>query len=171
MRSVGEVRVDGQTYAVRGSSWFDHEWSTSVLAEDAVGWDWFGLQLDDGRELMLYYVRRADGTIDPISGGTYIRANGETTSLSASDVQITAVDTWKSEASGAEYPSGWEISLPTLDMSLYVEPLIDAQEMRVGFTYWEGAVSVTGDQGGVTLTGSGYGELTGYLESMEGVLS
>jgi predicted secreted hydrolase len=171
MQTDGELLVEGQSFDVNGLSWFDHEWSTSVLGENAVGWDWFGLQLDDGRELMLYYVRLADGTIDPVSGGTYVDSDGRTINLSSSEVKIEALGTWVSEESGAEYPSGWEISLPTLDIEIIVEPVIDAQEMRVSFTYWEGAVLISGEQADAILSGSGYVELTGYLESMEGVLS
>lgn len=171
METNGEIRIGQQTYFVSGLSWFDHEWSTSVLGEGAVGWDWFGLQLDDGRELMLYYIRHADGSIDPISGGTFVLVNGETINLRVSDIQIAVLDSWISEETGTEYPSGWQISLPSLGMELTVEPLIHAQEMRVRFTYWEGAVQITGMQDGGSLTGSGFVELTGYLESMEGVLS
>jgi predicted secreted hydrolase len=171
METNGEIRVGQQTYFVSGLSWFDHEWSTSVLGDDAVGWDWFGLQLDDGRELMLYYIRHADGSIDPISGGTFVSVDGETINLKVSDVQIAVLDSWTSEDTGTEYPSGWQISLPSLGMDLTVEPLIHAQEMRVSFTYWEGAVQITGMQDGRSLSGSGFVELTGYLESMEGVLS
>jgi predicted secreted hydrolase len=171
METSGAIRVGQQTYSVSGLSWFDHEWSTSVLGEGAVGWDWFSLQLDDGRELMLYYIRLADGSIDPISGGTFVSIDGETIALKASEIQIAVLDTWISEESGTEYPSGWRFSLPSLEMELIVEPLIDAQEMRVSFTYWEGAVQITGRQAGRSLTGSGFVELTGYLESMEGVLS
>ncbi|MDF1499985.1 MAG: lipocalin-like domain-containing protein [Anaerolineales bacterium] len=171
MQAGGTLVVGDKTFSVSGPSWFDHEWSTSVLDEGTVGWDWFGLQLDDGRELMLYYIRQADGSIGPISGGTYIAADGEARSLTSSEIQITAVSTWYSDESGAEYPSGWQISLPSLDMNLTIEPWIDAQEMRVSFTYWEGAVRITGEEGGTALSGSGYVELTGYLESMEGVLS
>ena len=171
IQTVGDLRIGDRTYEVSGLSWFDHEWSTSVLDENAVGWDWFGLQLDDGRELMLYFIRLADGEIDPISGGTFIGKQGEVIGLEASEVQIEALDTWLSEQSGTEYPSGWRINLPALDMELTVEPLIEAQEMRVSFTYWEGAVRIRGEQDGVPFGGSGYVELTGYLESMEGVLS
>jgi predicted secreted hydrolase len=171
MRTSGELQVGERSFSVSGLSWFDHEWSTSVLGEGAVGWDWFGLQLDDGRELMLYYIRLSDGMIDPISGGTYIDAEGQTLSLNLSDMRIQSLETWTSAESGVSYPSGWQISLPSLGIELTVEPLIDDQEMRVSFTYWEGAVQVSGVQDGTTFTGSGYVELTGYFESMEGVLS
>lgn len=171
MRTTGTLRIGEQSFSVSGLSWFDHEWSTSVLGESAVGWDWFGLQLDDGRELMLYFIRLSDGTIDPVSGGTYVDADGHTVSLKASEIQLQTLKSWTSEESGVQYPSGWTINLPSLGIELTVEPFIENQELRVSFTYWEGAVRVSGVQDGKILTGSGYVELTGYSESMEGVLS
>lgn len=171
MDTLGTLSLDGREFEVQGSSWFDHEWSTSVLGRGAVGWDWFGLQFDDGRELMLYQIRRSDGSVDAVSGGTMVGEDGEAHRLSAQEIQVLNLGAWTSEESGATYPSGWRILIPSLELTLEVEPWIDDQEMEVSFTYWEGAVQVRGAQGGKEFFGNGYVELTGYLESMEGVLS
>jgi predicted secreted hydrolase len=169
MRTVGQIDLDGESYQVQGESWFDHEWSTSALGEEAVGWDWFGLQLEDGHELMLFTIRRQDGRPDPVSGGTLIYPDGSTQAIALSDFSIEALDTWKSSISGVEYPSGWRIQVRTESLDLTVTPIFKEQEMRVGFTYWEGAVDVEGTLAGRVVRGRGYTELTGYAESMVGI--
>jgi predicted secreted hydrolase len=155
--------------AVRGHSWFDHEWSTSALGPGAVGWDWFSLQLDDGRELMLFQIRRADGSVEPVSGGTLVEADGRSRRLLATDVRVHVLEHWTSPESGAVYPSKWKIEIPVLALRLDVLPRLAAQEMRTSFTYWEGAVRVSGTSGDRSLAGRGYVELTGYARTMQGV--
>lgn len=166
--SEGTVELAGKVYQVNGSSWMDHEWSTSALAADQVGWDWFALQLDDGSELMLYHIRRADGSIDPFSSGMLIGADGSTRRLSAGDFTISNTATWRSPHSGATYPARWIIALPTAGLSLTIEPYLADQELNLSFTYWEGAVLVSGQHGGRTVHGDGYVEMTGYAASMQG---
>jgi predicted secreted hydrolase len=155
--------------AVRGDSWFDHEWSTSALGPGAVGWDWWSLQLDDGRELMYFRIRRTDGSVEPVSGGTLVEASGRSRRLLESDVRVEVLDRWTSPESGAVYPSRWRIEVPKAALVLEVEPRLPAQEMRTSFTYWEGAVGVEGSGGGRPLAGRGYVELTGYAGTMQGV--
>ncbi|HXU46332.1 MAG TPA: carotenoid 1,2-hydratase, partial [Thermoanaerobaculia bacterium] len=75
MPARGDIRLGGESFAVSGLAWLDREWSTSALAADQVGWDWLALQLDDGRELMLYRLRRRDGSADPASRATLILAD------------------------------------------------------------------------------------------------
>jgi predicted secreted hydrolase len=169
MQTGGTISVGNQSFDVEGSSWFDHEWSTSALDEADVGWDWFGLQLNDGSELMLYLIRRADGSVEPISGGTLVNADGRSTPLDREDVRIGVEQTWTSPHSGAEYPAAWQIDLPAYDLSLQIRPQLPDQELQVSFTYWEGAVSVTGTSAGRPIEGQGYVELTGYDASMGGV--
>jgi predicted secreted hydrolase len=169
MQTRGEISLDGNRYPVQGESWFDHEWSTSALGETAVGWDWFGLQLDNGHELMLFTIRRQDGSLDPVSGGTLIRPDGSTRRITQSEFTLVALDSWRSSESDVEYPSSWRIQIPAEELDLRVDPIFAEQEMRVGFTYWEGAVDVTGRFNGIPITGRGYAELTGYAESMLGV--
>lgn len=165
LKTSGTLLLNNRTVEVTGSSWMDHEFSTSALAADQVGWDWYALQLDDGRQLMLYTLRRTDGTIDPFSSGTLIAADGTLTHLTRTDFSIAVQGSWISPHSGATYPSGWQIELPTQGISVRVVPLIRDQELNLAFTYWEGAVTVSGSTSGV-----GYVELTGYAASMQGQL-
>ena len=168
LRAGGEITVAGKTLAVSGTSWMDHEYSTSALSEGQVGWDWFSIQLDDGSEWMLYTIRRADGSIDPFSKGTLIAPDGTTRSLAAGDFTIEALDTWKSPHSGGVYPSRWRIQVPSEGLTLQIEPLIADQELNLSFVYWEGAVRISGECNGAAVSGKGYVELTGYAGSMAG---
>ena len=141
----------------------DHEYSTSALGADQIGWDWFSIQLDNNQELMFFQLRKADGTIDPYSGGTWILSDGGTKRLSSDDFQIQVIENWISPTSQAEYPIGWMVSIPSISMDLEIVPLIPDQEMNVGYTYWEGAVLVDGSFQDSNVQGSGYVEMTGYL--------
>ena len=154
----GRIVIDGSEFKVRGLSWLDREWSTSALGENQEGWDWFSIQLNDGREIMLYQLRLKDGGIDPYSSGSIIQKNGKLMSLKAGDFNIEVRDTWESPASGTLYPSKWQISIPKQDIELTVVPLLRDQELLHSFVYWEGAVKVSGD----SISGKGYVELTGY---------
>jgi predicted secreted hydrolase len=166
--SRGTVTHDSLTYEVTGSSWKDHEYSTSALAPDQVGWDWFALQLSDGSELMVYTIRKQDGSIDPFSSGTFIKADGSTILLTNKDFLVEVTDQWRSPESGAVYPAGWTIHVAAADLELNVTPLAAGQELRLSFTYWEGAVQVEGQAKGQVINGQGYVELTGYAHSMQG---
>lgn len=166
LETNGTITVGGEDYAVTGSSWMDHEFSTSALGADAVGWDWFGLHLDDGTELMLGQIRLEGGGIDPVFGGLYVRADGSTHALAADDFTIEATGTWTSPHTGATYPAGWHLSVDVgqaAPLELSLEPLVADQELTEGISYWEGAVRITGD-----VTGYGYAELTGYTSPMRG---
>lgn len=160
----GTITIEGESYTVSGSSWMDHEFSTSALGEDALGWDWFSLQLDDNREMMLAYVRNRDGGNFTLAG-LLIHPDGSTQSLSADDFDVEAIGTWTSPHTGTTYPSGWEMTIDTGEgdpLNLTVTPLIDDQEIRATVTtYYEGAVRITGDA-----EGYGYAELTGYQDEL-----
>ena len=169
LATVGEITLDGDRVPVRGTAWMDHEFGTSQLGPDLAGWDWFGLRLDDGSDLMLYRLRRRDGTFDPASGGSWIGPSGDRRPISlglGSGTVFEPLRWWKSPATGARYPVAWRIVLPGLDLELEVEPLLDAQELAptpgIPFAYWEGAVSVRGQRAGRPIGGEGYLELTGY---------
>lgn len=170
LRTAGQISVGEQVFTVSGDSWFDHEWSTSALGPQAVGWDWFSLQLSDGRELMFYQIRRADGSVEPVSAGTLVEADGSARRLASVDVLLTVSRTWSSPESGGEYPAGWRMQVPEAGIDLTLEPWLEDQEMRLSFVYWEGAVRVRGTSAGRPIDGNGYVELTGYAESMQGVL-
>jgi len=165
----GTLALAGEAVPVAGESWFDHEWSTSALGSGAVGWDWFSLQLSDDREVMFFVIRRADGTIESVSGGTLVETDGRTRRLAAAEVTVTVREHWTSAKSGGVYPSRWTLAIPGLDLELDVLPLLAGQEMLTSFQYWEGAVRLTGRSRGLLVTGRGYVELTGYASSMQGV--
>jgi predicted secreted hydrolase len=171
MATEGAMTVGGRTINVAGESWFDHEWSTSVLGPDAVGWDWFSLQLSDGRELMLFLVRLETGGVEGVSGGTLVERNGSPKPVKLGQFSIDPSGaSWTSPSTQAVYPLGWRIRVPEAGIDLMVEPFFPAQEMQLSVIYWEGAVRVTGVSGGQPVTGQGYVELTGYQGSMQGVL-
>lgn len=164
----GTVSVNGKAYPVTGLSWMDHEFGTSALAPGQIGWNWFALQLDSGAELMIYTFRDQNGAADPFSSGTLIAPDGSTRHLGAADFSIRSSGTWRSPHSSAVYPSSWTVEIPSVGLKLEIQPYLADQELNLSFTYWEGAVRVTGTQAGATLTGSGYVELTGYAHSMQG---
>jgi predicted secreted hydrolase len=168
LASRGTVQVAGETFDVQGSSWMDHEFSTSALSAGQVGWDWFALQLDDGSELMVFHIRRDDGSPDPFSSGTLVQPDGSTRHLSQEDFKIETAGSWRSPHTGADYPSGWRVTIPSAGLSLEIEPYLADQELNVSYSYWEGAVRIAGQAGGKPVQGSGYVELTGYAGSIEG---
>ena len=159
METTGEVRVDGRSYSqVTGLSWFDREWSTSALGDGQAGWDWFALNLSDGADLMLYQLRRDDGTRSPFSSGTLRKPDGTIIHLPSEAYQLQPGRTWKSQDTGGHYPVEWKITLPEHALDVTVSAAFDAQEMALfPVTYWEGAVRVEGSH-----SGEGYMELTGY---------
>ena len=146
----------------------DHEFGSTDLGPDLVGWDWFSLQMADHTELMLYRLRHADGSADPVSSGTFIDHEGRAHALSLNDFTMEPVSFWTSPRSHARYPQQWRLTLPSRDISLEVMPRMAEQELRTDrstqVTYWEGAIQVRGTSSGKPLTGFGYMELTGYAE-------
>ncbi len=162
MPTTGSLTSGGETFTVTGASWMDREWSTSSLDAGVVGWDWFSLQLDDGRDLMVYRLRRADGTSDPRSAGSLVGAAGGVSPLGAQEFEIEPDGLWRSPRTGREYPSGWLLSVPSEGLELTVSPLLADQEIDHSVVYWEGAVRAAGTAGGRPVGGWGYVELTGY---------
>ncbi len=159
LQTSGSVRIQGETFVVDGLSWMDREWSTSLLAEDQEGWDWFSLHLDDGRDLMYFNVRSTSSEESPYVDGVLIDAGGRKQELT--NVQLDVMDTWESPKGGV-YPSGWRMYLPEEDLELNIAPFFEDQELDLVIRYWEGAVRVSGQAGGKPVTGTGYVELTGY---------
>ena len=164
MPARGTVRLGAETLEVTGEAWMDREWSTSALGAAVEGWDWFALQLEDGRDVMFYLLRRRDGTVDPFSAGTLVASNGSATALRATDVSIEARAHWTSPRSGVRYPARWRVSVPSAALQLQIEPRQPDQELNVGTRYWEGAVSISGSAGERPVAGQGYVELVGYGE-------
>lgn len=164
MPTQGRVTIDGESLGVSGLAWLDREWSTSALSDGQVGWDWFALQLSDGWELMVYQLRREDGSPDPLSEGVLISPEGQRVPLEwGRGILVEPTQTWFSPVDDAEYPSGWRIQVPERGWDLTVTPALLDQELRVAFRYWEGSVRVDGrGQDDQEVYGRGYVELTGY---------
>lgn len=161
--ATGRLTLGEREVAVQGLAWMDREWSTSALGPGLVGWDWFALQLDDGRDLMLYRLRRADGGSDPWSAGTRVDARGEVRPLAADAVRLTPLASWRSPRGGT-YPVRWRIEIPAEGLDLAVTARLDDQEIAGVVRYWEGAVTVAGHDAAGAVAGSGFLEMTGYAE-------
>ena len=171
----GEIEINGSKYAVAGTTWMDHEFFTSQLTADQVGWDWLSVQLDDNTELMLFHIRRKDGSIDPHSSGTFVAPNGQTLHLNVQDFGLEpSGSNWASPASHAVYPLHWKISVPKLNIDLDATTRLAGQELtgktNVIPTYWEGAIQLTGRKEAKPITGVGYLEMTGYDRPLSGNL-
>src|SRR5215471_13076775 len=142
----------------QGLSWFDHEFGTSFLDEQQKGWDWFSIQLEDGRELMLFRIRLSDGSIDPHSSGTLIDSNGRQTHLNYSDFSLIPGKLWRSP-SGASYPVTWNVDVPQYSLRINVTVALADQELRTndssGVTYWEGSITAEDSENG-RMRGRGY---------------
>lgn len=165
-RVSGNVQVGDERVSVGGLAWKDHEWSTSALSAGAIGWDWFSLQLDNGGALMFFEIRREDGGLEPYSSGTYVDPSGEIVPLTAGDWELAVTSTWRSPYSDAEYPAGWRITVPGLELELSGAPLMPDQELNVSTVYWEGASQFSGTLAGEPVSATGYVEMTGYAHSM-----
>ncbi|HWB85684.1 MAG TPA: lipocalin-like domain-containing protein [Bryobacteraceae bacterium] len=165
--SLPRLTVEGTLNGapVDGTAWMDHEWFTHQLAANQIGWDWFSIQLDSGTELMLFQLRRKDGTIDPYSAGTYIDRAGHATHLRRSDFRLEPLEFWTSPATHARYPVRWRIFIPGHGVTLDCVAAIPNQELAAkdqsSPSYWEGAVTYSG-----TAVGVGYLEMTGYAGPM-----
>ncbi|MFQ5894501.1 MAG: lipocalin-like domain-containing protein [Nitrospinota bacterium] len=166
LRAEGKLRLGGRSLPVAGEAWMDHEFGSNQLADDQVGWDWFGLQLADGSELMLYLIRREDGSPDPYSSGTYIAPDGRGEHLPLAAFRVEPLGRWRSPASGGTYPMGWRVAVPDAGLRLKVLPAFESQELDTRAStrviYWEGAVRVEGERRGTPIRGRGYVEMTGY---------
>ena len=163
----GRLTFDALNFEVSGLAWMDHEFFTNQLEADQVGWDWFSLQLNDNSELMLFQIRRKDGSIDPFSAGSFVDPQGGTLRLRSTDFQLLPTsDTWQSPASHARYPIRWQIRVPRLNLTLEASTPLRTQELvatsDVVPSYWEGAILLQGKKKSSDLAGSGYLEMTGY---------
>ena len=168
----GTIVLRGKQFAVSGLSWMDHEFFTHQLSTEQSGWNWFSIQLEDKTELMLFILRRKDGTTDPFSAGTYVDAGGKSTHLCAADFSLRPQGAvWKSPSTGATYPIEWTISVPKLNLSLGAKTKLAQQEITGGTkyvpSYWEGAMDFFGTRARAAIRGTGYLEMTGYNHPVE----
>jgi predicted secreted hydrolase len=168
MDAAGTITLDGQDVAVTGEAWFDHQWG-DFISVGGGGWDWFAVNLDDGTDLTLSLVRDADGSY-PLIYGTVVDADGTTRHLDRDQFTVEVTDRWTSPTSGADYPAGWTIAIPTEgDLVVQLRPTVAAQELdtraTTGVVYWEGSQVVSGARAGERIGGEAYVELTGYAPS------
>lgn len=161
----GTVQLDGRTLAVTGRAWLDHEWSDSFLPAGSVGWDWIGINLDDGGALTAFRLRRADGS-SLYAGGSHRSATGALRVFASDELRFVPQRRWRSAASGATYPVEWSIETPAGRHRIHA--LLDAQELDsragTGAVYWEGLSDLL-DAGGARV-GRGYLEMTGYAGTL-----
>jgi predicted secreted hydrolase len=167
LETSGTIRLNGKSFAVTGLAWMDHEFFTEQLGKDQVGWDWFSMQLSDDTELMLYRMRRKDGSLDPYSAGTYIDQKGHALHLRAQDFSLLpGQEIWRSPLTAAVYPVHWKILVPQLEITLEATTQLNSQELADKSNwfpnYWEGAIELQGQRNHSAVRGVGYLEMTGY---------
>ncbi len=170
LKTKGTVMTPAGSFEVQGWSWFDHEWATNQLAPHQIGWDWFSIHFEDGSELMMFQIRTKDGGRDHFSGGTYVAADGTQTAIANEDFELRPGRTWKSRASGGEYPVEWKLTIPRLNLDLQISAAMEEQELFLQpIAYWEGSIRVKGKKSVVPVSGSGYLEMTGYGSPIVGM--
>jgi predicted secreted hydrolase len=166
LRVSGEIVVDGRARQVTGEAWFDHEWSSDVMDEQARGWDWMGVNLDDGGALMVFRMRDAQGGAR-WAAATLRSPDGSVRTFAPDEIAWTPIRNWRSPRTGAEYPVSWRVRVG--DREFVAEPLLDDAELdsrsSTGTIYWEGPIRLRAP-GGAPL-GRGYLELTGYAGRLD----
>jgi len=172
LSTQGQITLGAKQFEVSGFSWMDHEFFTHQLEVGQAGWDWFGLQLEDNTELMLFRIRRKDGSIDPYSSGTFVDTQGRSMHLHGSEFALRPLnDQWKSTATNANYPIHWRITVPKLHLDFETKTRLPSQELYGSSTlapnYWEGSIEIDGKHAETPLTGVGYLEMTGYDRAVE----
>ena len=171
LSAAGTVSLLGQQFTVSGLAWMDHEFSTDSMEPGQVGWDWMSIQLDNGEELMLYRMRRKDGSADPVSSGTLVDRDGRAQYLRWDDIVMEPSEPWQSPHTGGRYPLRWRVAVPRLKLELECRPAFADQEVvserELSPTYWEGAVVYQGRSNGAEVGGVGYLEMTGYDKPIE----
>ncbi len=166
LAAQGRIVLDGQPFAVRGKAWLDHEWSEALLHPEAVGWDWIGMNLDDGSALTAFHLRRADGSA-LWSGGSFRAGDGTLRVFGPDEVRFEAGRSWNSPRTRARYPVQWRVRTPAGEFE--VRALLDDQELdsrgSTGGVYWEGLSDLLDGQG--RRVGRGYLEMTGYVAPLK----
>ncbi|MBC5767234.1 lipocalin-like domain-containing protein [Ramlibacter albus] len=165
LRATGRLAVQGTSMDVQGRAWLDHEWSEELLHPEAAGWDWIGMNLDDGGALTAFRLRRKDGTA-LWDGGSFRAANGSTYIASRGETEFSPQRRWTSPLSKATYPVEWMVRTPA---DFYtVRAVVDNQELdsrpSTGAIYWEGLADLLDSKG--RRVGRGYLEMTGYAQPL-----
>jgi predicted secreted hydrolase len=164
MQAAGSVSLDGTPMNVTGEAWFDHQWG-DFISVGGGGWDWFAVNLADATDLTLSLVRGADGS-NPLVYGTYVAPDGTVSHLPQSAFTVARTGSWTSPNSGATYPAGWHVEIPSLRLTFDLTPTVSNQELdtlaTTGVIYWEGSQRVSAMRNGTPVAGEAYVELTGY---------
>jgi predicted secreted hydrolase len=155
VETAGQIFLGGENYQVAGSSWLDREWSTSALAADQSGWDWFSLQFDEGYELMYYQLRNLNGDAHLSSSGNTTSLMGTQTQIMPEQMQLEEIGAWQAP-DGTVYATKWQMKY--LDNDWIVQAVFEDQLVDVSFQYWEGAVDVIESASG-EVVGRGYLEM------------
>ena len=170
MKTEGQIFINGESFQVQGLSWMDHEFSSNQLNPELVGWDWFSFQLSDGSEVMLYQLRKKDGSMDAFSSGSMVDPESQNKHLNLKDFTVTVQGFWRSQKTSIRYPSAWLVTLPGRNTQLTVTPDLKDQELSglrsISGSYWEGSVTAKGIQLGQPVEGKGYVELVGYGKAL-----
>jgi predicted secreted hydrolase len=172
LRTSGTLKWQGRSFPVVGNSLMDREFGTAMLPRTVRGWDWFGLILDNGHEVMLSLIRNADGSIAETSSGTVVFPDGRWQCLAAEHFFVEAAEFWTSSVTGARYAVGWTVRVGRIDLQLDVHAVVKAHELvsatSTAIDYWEGPVSVSGRMFGKSVTGKGHVEMVGYSQPAGG---
>ena len=167
MSAHGTVTLDGRILPVDGEAWFDHQWG-DFIAVGGGGWDWFAVNLADGSDLTLSFVRDRTGAYSLVYG-TYVGADGSATHLPADAFAVTVTGHWTSPKTGAVYPAGWHVTVPGQGLTIELAPTVAGQELdtrpTTGVVYWEGSQVVRATRNGTPVAGEAYVELTGYARA------
>jgi len=167
LETTGQLTFAGKSVAIKGLSWMDHEFGTSSLGGDITGWDWFSAQLDNGAVLMFGTFHDAKGEGRYVYEGSLVFPDNRKVRLTQGDFVVKTLDHWKSPTTGITYPSGWQVNFPKYNLTMEIQPLVQDQEMKVRFIYYEGATTIKATMNGATVNGRGYVELTGYGEQLK----
>jgi predicted secreted hydrolase len=161
LKTQGKLTLKGQAFEVGGTAWLDHEWSEALMHPEAVGWDWIGMNLDDGSALTAFHLRRKDGSA-LWGGGSFRTREGMLRVFRNDEVRFDSVAAWSSPRTQAKYPTQWRVQTPSGNFE--VRALLDDQELdsrgSTGGVYWEGLSELLDAQG--KRVGRGYLEMTGY---------
>jgi len=164
MHAQGALFIGKRLLSVEGTAWFDHQWG-DFISVGGGGWDWFAVNLDDGTDLTLSLVRDADGSY-PLVYGTLVEADGSARHLPREAFSVEVTDRWTSPRTGADYPAGWRITIPSESLEIDLRPTVADQELdtraSTGVVYWEGSQVVRARRDGTAIGGEAYVELTGY---------
>ncbi|MFA0310900.1 hydrolase [Vibrio splendidus] len=151
----GNVTIDGVTHQVSGKGWIDREWSSQFLLDSQQGWDWFALRLSDETSLVVFQLRNSTTGKASYSHARLMNQDGSGITIKQQNISLTAIK--QTEIDGRDYPTKWQVSIPSQQIELTVSALNPEAKMPLSVPYWEGPIVIKGSH-----SGSGYMELTGY---------